>query len=166
MELSSDNELKGNDVWRNFTGVQLLESEGNRFSGNRFVANVVEAEAADSAGNVMEHNYWDAFQGLDVDGDGTSDMPYAINPFYQRLIDRTPAFQLFFQSPGIAFLSGMFAERNADWSSDFSPLMKMPVETFETTRLAKSQDLVVAIAGILLMLSSITIIYYLGVKRS
>jgi len=164
MELSSDNELAGNDVWRNFTGVQLLESEGNRFSGNRFVANVVEAEAVDSAGNHMEQNYWDAFQGLDLDRDGMSDMPYAMNPFYQRLIDRTPAFQLFFQSPGIAFLSGMFGDRQGDWSSDLSPLMSMPAGS--TDEAAKPQNGVVAAVSLSLILSSLYIIYYLGVRRT
>ena len=128
MEQSSDNELRRNGIVRNFIGIQFLESEGNRFSDNRFVSNVIEAEATDSAGNAMDGNYWDAVRGLDADGDGRSELSYPINPFYRKLVDRKPAFQLFFQSPGMVYLSELFSSDRVEWARDASPLMREPAQ--------------------------------------
>jgi len=131
MEQSADNELTGNRLIRNFIGIQFLESSDNSFEGNSFVSNVIEAEATDSEGNRMDGNYWDAVQGLDANGDGRSDLAYAINPFYPRLVDKTPAFQLFFQSPGMTFLSERMTGEKDDWAKDVSPLMAAPEGTDE-----------------------------------
>jgi nitrous oxidase accessory protein len=164
MELSSNNQLRDNDVWRNFMGIQILESEGNQFNNNRFIANVIEAEALDSSGNLMNGNYWDAFQGLDLDHDGTSNIAYNINPFYQQLIQNTPAFQLFFQSPGMTFLSNMFADNKEGWSADASPLMA-PTSS-GIINLDNMEGKGVGIASLLLLLAAIFTITYLGVKRT
>jgi nitrous oxidase accessory protein len=163
MEKSAENELRDNVVLRNFIGIQLSEAEGNQFHRNGFIANVIEAEAADSTANVMEGNYWDSFQGLDVTNDGISDIPYAINPFYQRLISRNSAYQLFFQSPGMNFLSEMFAGSKEQWSADRAPLMKLdaaaPIQTVP-------KDGTVMVIGWLLLFVSVITIIYLGVLRS
>lgn len=163
MERSSKNQLRDNAVLRNFIGIQLMGAEGNQFHSNAFIANVIEAEAIDSKDNEMKGNYWDSFQGLDLNQDGTSDIPYVINPFYQNLISRNSAYQLFFQSPGMTFLSDMFTSGSEHWSADSSPLMKLnattPMETAE-------KDGTVMVTSWMLLFVSIIIIIYMGVLRS
>ncbi|REE81548.1 copper-binding protein NosD [Paenibacillus taihuensis] len=39
---------------------------------------MIEAEATDSKNNQLQGNYWDAFKGIDSDGDGASNVAYAI----------------------------------------------------------------------------------------
>ncbi|WP_286155153.1 NosD domain-containing protein [Bacillus sp. FJAT-27264] len=163
MEKSAENELRDNVALRNFIGIQLSQAAGNQFHRNGFIANVIDAEAVDSTENVMDGNYWDSFQGLDVDRDGISDIPYAINPFYQRLISRNSAYQLFFQSPGMNFLSDMFAGDKANGSVDQAPLMKLDTKApLGTVR----KDGTVMVAGWLLLFVSVITIIYLGVLRS
>ena len=170
MELSSNNSLEGNDVLRNFVGVQFLESSDNAFSGNVFLANVIEAQATDSIGNRLANNYWDAAQALDKNGDGLSDLRYAINPFFERAADRTPAYQLFFQSPGMTFLSGLFTADAGEWASDSAPLMNLPEDTGALTEVSNERprdggDAAVGAIGAALALGAILTIY-LGVRKT
>ncbi|WP_229263723.1 right-handed parallel beta-helix repeat-containing protein [Cohnella cholangitidis] len=159
MELSSDNKLRNNSVLRNFMGIQFLESENNRFHNNRFIANVIEAEALESSGNLMESNYWDAIQGLDLNQDGLSEIPYAINPLYQLLIQKTPAYQLFFQSPSMVYLSNLFMNEKGNWATDASPLMNLPSVSAERTTLPQEARSYVWIVSLILLIASTTIIY-------
>ncbi|MFD1177904.1 nitrous oxide reductase family maturation protein NosD [Paenibacillus puldeungensis] len=163
MEQSSNNVLKDNLVLRNYTGVQFLNADGNRFQNNTFIANVIEASATSSKKNQLDGNYWDAFQGLDVTNDGLSDLPYATNPFYQRLTAKNAAYQLFFQSPGMIFLSDLSSGDRADWASDHAPLTK-PTALL-SGGVAEYPGLVM-FAGGMMLLVSILLIFYLGVFRS
>ncbi len=126
VEQSTDNHLADNDVLYNYIGLQLLEAENNRFTGNRFLGNVADAEARGSRNNDLNGNDWDFFSGLDADGDGRSDLSYAINPFFMGLAEKKPAFQLFFQSPGMVFLEGLYQADDHTWTTDSSPLMGSP----------------------------------------
>ncbi|WP_239619242.1 right-handed parallel beta-helix repeat-containing protein [Cohnella mopanensis] len=164
MEQSSNNELRNNSVLRNFMGIQFLESSDNRFNHNQLIANVIEAEALESSGNRLDSNYWDSVQGLDVNDDGLSDISYAINPFYQRLIQKTPAFQLFFQSPGMIYLSNLFMNDKDNWATDRTPLMSLPPALADRTNLPQETRSYVWIASLILLSASLTIIYK-GVHR-
>lgn len=164
MQQSSDNVLQHNLVLRNYTGVQFENAEGNRFQRNGFVANVIEAQATGSRDNEMNGNYWDAFEGLDLTGDGISDLKYAINPFYQQLVTRNAAYQLFFQSPGMTFLSDMYTSGTAQWSTDSAPLMQLDAGAVIQDQASGGQGTVM-IAGWLLMFLSVITIIYLGVLR-
>jgi nitrous oxidase accessory protein len=140
-------------------GIQFLESGNNRFHNNRFIANVIEAEALESSGNLMASNYWDAIQGLDLDQDGLSDIPYAINPFYQQLIQKTPAYQLFFQSPSMVYLSNLFMSEKGSWATDVTPLMSIPTDSADRTILPQEARSYVWIVSLILLIASLTIIY-------
>ncbi|WP_281890712.1 nitrous oxide reductase family maturation protein NosD [Paenibacillus sp. YYML68] len=124
VEQSNRNVFTDNEVIRNFIGVQFLESEGNQFTGNQFMGNVIEAEASDSRDNTFQGNYWEAFRGIDVDRDGTSDTAYVINPFFQRLTTAIPAYQLFFQSPGMQFMESLNRAGLEEWTKDTAPRMR------------------------------------------
>lgn len=164
IEQSQENEFWNNDVNQNFIGIQLLESDGNRFSGNRFIANVIEAEATDSIDNELHGNFWDSFRGIDTDKDGLSDISYGINPFFQRLTADTPAYQLFFQSPGMVFLESMLASGRAEWTTDISPLMGPGDSASEAA--GSSNDWRLAAISLLLLGAATTIILLAGVRKS
>lgn len=126
VEQSTANRLENNRVSYNFIGLQLLESSGNTVAGNQFLGNVADAQARGSESNALTGNYWDSFRGIDADGDGRSDISYAINPFFQGLTQKRPAFQLFFQSPGMVFLEGLYQTGRDRWATDTAPLMALP----------------------------------------
>ncbi|NOU94440.1 hypothetical protein GC093_14615 [Paenibacillus sp. LMG 31456] len=163
IEQSHDNEFENNEVSYNFVGVQFIESESNRFTLNDFIGNVIEAQATDSQNNSFSGNFWDAFRGIDTNGDKISELPYRINPFFQRLTSKNVAYQLFFQSPGMQFLESMSVVKQSDWSIDRAPLMK-PVQLIRTNTDAHSSSTQLLVSTLLLLLSVITI-YFLGVKR-
>lgn len=162
VEQSTLNQIKGNLIMGNFIGIQLLDAESNVMNDNQFIGNVANAEARRSANNSLDGNYWDSFQGIDLDGDGKSEVPYAINPFFQSLVKAKPGFQLFFQSPGMVFLEGLYQSQRQLWSVDTSPLME-PAEKvrFYVTTQSLTQSAAVG-AGLLVL--SIYLIY-LGVRR-
>ncbi|WP_260870886.1 right-handed parallel beta-helix repeat-containing protein [Paenibacillus xylanexedens] len=163
---SSGNEIRGNAVLRNFVGIQLVLAEANEFTRNRLVSNVIEASALDSPNNVMMENYWDSFQGLDLNQDGISEISYAINPFYEQLVSRNSAYQLFFQSPGMIFLSDLFTEGRDQWTTDKSPRMSMDTESdlHMSVERATGSNMVWVFGLVLLGLATFIIIY-MGVLR-
>jgi nitrous oxidase accessory protein len=164
IQQSSDNVLQNNLVLRNYIGIQFEDAEGNRFQRNGFVANVIEAQATGSKDNELNGNYWDSFEGLDLTGDGLSDLRYAINPFYQQLVSNNAAYQLFFQSPGMTFLSDMYTSGKKQWSTDPAPLMQLEASAVTQGQTGGGQGTVMVVGWLLMFLSVITIIY-LGVLR-
>ncbi|TVX92445.1 right-handed parallel beta-helix repeat-containing protein [Paenibacillus agilis] len=123
VEASTKNRLENNRISYNFIGIQLLESSGNTMVGNQFIGNVADSQAHGSENNALSENYWDSFRGLDIDGNGKSDLSYAINPFFQGVAEKRPAFQLFFQSPGMVFLESLYQTERNYWATDTAPLM-------------------------------------------
>lgn len=164
---SSGNKIRGNAVLRNFIGIQLVLAEDNQFTKNQFISNVIEASSMDSPHNEMKENYWDSFQGLDLNNDGISELSYGINPFYEQVVNRNSAYQLFFQSPGMIFMSSLFTEGKAEWTSDRSPLMSMEAESQTTktgTQVVKETSGVWIIGCILLGMATLIMIN-MGVLR-
>ncbi|MCR8645479.1 right-handed parallel beta-helix repeat-containing protein [Paenibacillus sp. N1-5-1-14] len=163
IEQSSGNKFQQNEVIQNFVGIQFLESNENRFVENHFIGNVIPSQTNESTDNLFERNYWEAFQGIDLDGNGMSDLPYAMNPFFQRLTADTPAFQLFFQSPGMQFLETMYAAGKEDWSTDTAPFMHLQTELLPKENQDKMK---VGFLALFLLGVSMTIIIHMGVKRT
>lgn len=126
----ADSTVKDNQFLRNFTGMQLTGAERNDFHGNYYIANVVQAQAEADVSNRVAFNYWDDLEGLDLNGDGVSDLAYRANPFFLYLTDQVPAYQLFFGSPGMALLEQLFQTRAKEGFSDPAPLMKpsLPID--------------------------------------
>ncbi|MFC9708743.1 nitrous oxide reductase family maturation protein NosD [Paenibacillus sp. NPDC056933] len=164
---SSGNEIRRNAVLRNFIGIQLVLAEDNQFIRNQFVSNVIEASAMDSRNNEMKENYWDSFQGLDLNDDGISELSYEINPFYEQVVNRNSAYQLFFQSPGMLFMSSLFTEGKEEWATDRSPLISMKAESLaaETGAQAVKETTEVWIIGCILLGMATFIMIYTGVLR-
>ncbi len=148
-----DTTIKNNRFMRNFLGIQMTDAEGNRLTGNDFVANVIQAQAVAEAGNIIEHNFWDDFGGLDLQGDGISDLPYRSNSFFLSLTDETPAYQLFFGAPGMLFLEGLFGSGTREDLVDQAPLMK-PRAAAETAEPAAGGRWASILCGALLLAAS------------
>ncbi|MBP1989523.1 right-handed parallel beta-helix repeat-containing protein [Paenibacillus eucommiae] len=161
VEESANNRIESNEVIDNFIGIQLLGSELNAINGNLFSGNVADAQAQNSTNNDITGNFWDSFRGIDTDGDGKSDISYGINPFFQGLIKKRPAFQLFFQSPGMMFLESLYQSKQSLWTTDYSPLMVPPV----STRLDDKGSSGVQTGLIGMLLSSSTISLLLAARR-
>ncbi len=93
LEGSLRNSVAGNLFARNGWGVRVLaDAAGNTFSGNAFLGN-----AFDVATNTMtptsafRGNWWDRYDGYDLDRDGTGDVPYAPVRFFAVVAERVPA---------------------------------------------------------------------------
>jgi len=166
VEESHGNRIAGNQIRQNYIGVQILSSTGNRIERNIFTGNVADAEAVDSAGNEVRENHWDAFAGLDADGDGRSDLPNPVNPFFLKLTGAVPAFQLFFGSPGMAFLEGLYASGREGWLQDAAPLMKPPETAGESPDGRRASDAAAGALGLALLAAAILNIWYWGLRRS
>lgn len=164
VEQSQNNELHSNTLTNNFIGFQLIDSENNRISGNELIGSVVDAEARSSRNNEVTGNYWDSFRGIDTDGDGRSDTAYTINPFFQTIAKSKPAYQLFFQSPGMTFLESLFQGNRQTWTTDEAPLMYPP--SYGTTASGAPSAAATGLLAAFLLAASLVIIFYTGVKRS
>lgn len=123
LERSGDNEWKANRFEANFIGMQVRTSQRNELTGNSFVGNVVHAQATDSKDNRLVRNYWDDHQGLDARGEGTSSLPYEIDPFFLTVTEAHPGYQLLFQSPGMMLLKELLKTDSETLLVDKSPAL-------------------------------------------
>ncbi|MCG7407020.1 right-handed parallel beta-helix repeat-containing protein [Paenibacillus sp. ACRRX] len=157
VEQSTANRVERNQVGYNFVGIQLLESSENTITSNQFLGNVTDAQARDSDNNTIASNYWDSFRGIDTNGDGNSEISYAINPFFQGLTRKRAAFQLFFQSPGMVFLEGLYQTERIRWTTDSSPLMRPHANFIQTGQ--RVDKLKTGLTGLLLIACASLLFY-------
>mgnify|MGYP002377010239 CR=1 FL=1 len=161
LEQSTGNEITQNELSLNFIGMQTVQSADNQFRDNRFISNVVQAQAQDSENDRFDGNYWDDLQGLDVDGDGRSDLAYEMNPFFLALTDAVPPYQLFFQAPGFSLLENLFASGSVK-VRDEAPLMVPPLA--DDGQKGTDPPAKAGMLGAGLLLFSLTFMY-LGVRK-
>lgn len=152
MENSSGNNITNNQITENFIGAQLKSIKQNVIERNSFTGNVNEIQAVNATDNQIRNNYWDGADKLDMDGDGKSDLVYHADPFFLKLIDETPAFQLFFQSPGMVLLQSMLKSPEDLLVSDISPLMINPLEL---EKLEKTNQIPVVIISFGMIVTSL-----------
>lgn len=111
----------------------LNDWKGNIFKNNAFKGNQTQISVAggDTANrNVWQGNYWDDYEGFDIDGDGIGDKPYELYSYADRIWMDVPAARFLQGTPVMAVLD--FLERLAPFSTpdmlvrDKSPLMAAP----------------------------------------
>ncbi len=71
-------DVTGNEFLGNGWGVQVMANAvANSFTGNRFEGNSFDVSTnSTSAASEFRANYWDRYQGYDLDRDGTGDVPF------------------------------------------------------------------------------------------
>ena len=107
---SARNRFVHNDVVDNDLGVQLNgDGGGNVIAGNNFVNNLSEllldiGQVAIEWTNEDGGNYWSAYSGFDLDGDGLGDRPHSIQNVFQLLENDHPEARFYLLSPAAEIL--------------------------------------------------------------
>lgn len=161
VEDATQNEIFENDVHHNFIGLQFKRATNNNIYHNEFNANVMQGQAEESMDNATNHNYWNDHSGLDLTGNGESDLPYTIDPFYLHLTNIFPPFRLLFQAPGMIFLDKLMHTPPEQQLIDHHPLMESPLE--KTVDKVISSEYLVLVSSFLFITSLGLMI--LGVKK-
>lgn len=112
------NIMKNNLVAFNAIGIRFLNDwKGNQFIENQFKGNItpIAVSGGGSANrNLWQDNYWDDYEGFDLDHDGVGDTPHEIYSYSDRLWMDVPGAQFF---KGSAILEVIdFLERLAPFS--------------------------------------------------
>ncbi|MBT8428474.1 MAG: nitrous oxide reductase family maturation protein NosD [Gammaproteobacteria bacterium] len=106
------------------------EFKGNSFKGNQTQISVAGGKTANR--NLWKGNYWDDYEGFDLNDDGVGDTPYELYAYADRIWMDVPAARFFQGTPVMAVLD--FLERLAPFSTpnmmvrDERPLMTPKVE--------------------------------------
>jgi nitrous oxidase accessory protein len=100
MEGTSRTEFTGNTFQSNGWGVRLQAScDGNTFTGNNFKSNTFDfATNGTLVLNTINGNYWDKYQGYDLNKDGIGDVPYRPVNLYTMVVERIPTAVLLWRS--------------------------------------------------------------------
>jgi nitrous oxidase accessory protein len=104
MEGSARNEVTGNVFQANGWAVRVLaNAEGNVFTGNSFRQNSFDV-TTNSSRNVstFRGNYWDHYEGYDLDRDGVGDVPYHPVRLFSLLVAQ--------HEPALILLRSFFVE--------------------------------------------------------
>ncbi len=109
--------------------------ERNSFKGNQTQISVAGGKTANR--NVWKDNYWDDYEGFDLDKDGIGDTPYELYGYADRIWMDVPAARFLQGTPVMAVLD--FLERLAPFSApdmlvrDKNPLMEAKVKVSDLT---------------------------------
>jgi len=118
----SDSHIDGNHFSRNTSGIYMegtsrIKVEKNIFSGNgwgmkiqascmdnvieknNFMANTFDVGTNGSLVlNTFDRNYWDKYEGYDLNKDGTGDIPYRPVSLYSMIVEKNPSAMMLFRS--------------------------------------------------------------------
>jgi len=112
------NKLNNNLVAFNNIGVRFLNDwPGNHFNNNFFKSNITSVSVSDgdtANRNKWDGNYWDDYEGFDLNKDGIGDTPHTSFSYADRLWMDVPSAQFFKGSPMLEVLD--FLERLAPFS--------------------------------------------------
>ncbi len=114
----SVNQIKNNLIAYNNIGVRFLNDwTGNVFTENRFKSNLTAISVGDGASanrNTWEGNYWDDYEGFDLNHDGVGDTPHELYSYADRIWMDVPSAQFFKGSPILEVID--FLERLAPFT--------------------------------------------------
>ena len=157
--LTSENMIAANQVGLEFSG----ENQQNIFSENNFIGNVVQTKI--SSGDMRlddgaKGNYWDDYASFDLTGDGIGEEAYKAGSLYDRLLQKQPYWQFFFESPSIKLWTkaeALFPSFGAANVYDAKPLVK-PVNMIQKSEQNSENSVLPGIAGALFILFSLIVI--------
>lgn len=130
-EGTTNSRIEGNAFLRNGWGVKILaDATGNQFLRNRFLGNSFDV-ATNSTTSTSEFtgNYWDHYDGYDLDHDGVGDVPFHPVRLFSLLVQQNEPALILLRSPFIDLLD--VAERalpvlTPEALVDRRPLMRWP----------------------------------------
>lgn len=100
MEGSNRINILGNLFYQNGWAVQVQAScEEDTIRGNNFISNTFDIATNGSLQlNFFTRNYWDKYEGYDLDRDGTGDVPYRPVSMFSMIVERNPASMILLRS--------------------------------------------------------------------
>jgi nitrous oxidase accessory protein len=100
MEGTSRTEFEDNFFSNNGWGIKLQAScDGNTFTRNNFMSNTFDISTNGVLVlNDLHDNYWDKYEGYDLDKNGTGDIPYYPVNLYSMIVERVPAAMMLWRS--------------------------------------------------------------------
>jgi nitrous oxidase accessory protein len=112
------NYFEDNLIAFNSIGIRFLADwKGNVFKNNQFKSNIsqiIVSGGRTANRNAWEGNYWDDYEGFDVNKDGEGDTPYELYAYADRIWKDVPNAQFFKGSPILEMID--FLERLAPFS--------------------------------------------------
>jgi nitrous oxidase accessory protein len=135
LENSQQNRFRHNVIAKNDLAMQMFQNaERNTFTENSFIDNlsplvIVGKRTGSRWAEGGRGNYWSAYGGYDLDGDGIGDVPMQIQNVFQYLEGRNSAVRLYLYSPAsqaLATASSAFPVMRVAEESDPHPLMEPP----------------------------------------
>ncbi|MFC0261993.1 nitrous oxide reductase family maturation protein NosD [Fontibacter flavus] len=109
MEGSSRTLFKGNSFNQNGWALKLMAScDQNTFEENNFFANTFDISTNGSVVlNTLRHNYWDKYEGYDLDKDKVGDVPYRPINLFSVIVEKIPAAVILWRSFLVTLLDRM-----------------------------------------------------------
>jgi nitrous oxidase accessory protein len=100
MEGTSRTKFERNVFLKNGWAIKLQAScDGNTFEYNNFQMNTFDISTNGSLVlNAMEHNYWDKYEGYDLDCNGIGDIPFHPVSLFSVITERIPSAMLIWRS--------------------------------------------------------------------
>ncbi len=98
--------LERNGFAQNGWAIQIQSnSTDNTFRDNNFSGNSFDIAAeGELENNLFENNYWDKYEGYDLNRDGTGDIPFRPVSLYATVVSRVPPAILLLRSPIVHLL--------------------------------------------------------------
>jgi nitrous oxidase accessory protein len=92
MESCNRNNITKNSFLNNGWAIRILSNcEANTFSINNFKGNSFDVTTnGELLENKLSNNYWDKYEGYDLNKDGKGDVPYHPISLYAQIIERVP----------------------------------------------------------------------------
>jgi nitrous oxidase accessory protein len=100
MEGTSRITIEKNDFSENGWGLKILAScMDNTVIKNNFLGNTFDVGTNGSLVlNTFDHNYWDKYEGYDLNKDGMGDIPYRPVSLFSMIAEKNPASMMLFRS--------------------------------------------------------------------
>jgi nitrous oxidase accessory protein len=114
-EASTHNRFRDNIIAQNDVALEMFQnSNDNLIARNNFIDNlsplvIVGKRTGTHWESEGRGNYWNTYDGYDLDGDGVGDVPMEIQNVFQYLEGRNPSVRLFLYSPASQALAGAAA---------------------------------------------------------
>ena len=100
MEGSSRCAFSGNTWHNNGWAVKIQANcDGNSFVSNNFLGNTFDIATNGSLVlNTLDHNYWDRYEGYDMNTDGIGDVPFHPVSLYSMIVEKMPSSVMLWRS--------------------------------------------------------------------